>query len=133
MNRVILVGNLGKDVELRQTKGGTPVANFSLATKEFSKDQSGQSVEKTEWHSIVVWGKTAENVNKYLSKGSKVLVEGKLATRQWEKDGQKHYSTEVIANGVQFLDSKKEQTLTPAYAAQAGGSEPTHDFDAIPF
>jgi single-strand DNA-binding protein len=84
VNRVILVGNLGRDAELRYTPGGAPVATFSLATTEVFKDKEGQRKEQTEWHRVVVWGKTAETLNEYLTKGKQVYVEGRLQTRQWE-------------------------------------------------
>lgn len=104
INKVILVGNLGKDPEIRHTPNGQAVANFSIATSESWTDKGGQKQERTEWHRIVVWGKLAELCGKYLSKGRQCFVEGKLQTRSWDdKDGQKRYTTEVIANTVQFL------------------------------
>lgn len=104
LNKVMLIGHLGSDPELRFTPGGAPVANFNLATNERWTDKNGQSQEKTEWHKIVVWGKTAENVGKYLKKGRQVFIEGRLQTRDWEdKDGNKRYTTEVRADTVQFL------------------------------
>ncbi len=104
VNKVILVGRLGQNPEVRYTPSGAAVANFSLATNENWIDKSGQKQEKTEWHRIVVWGKTAENCNQYLAKGRQVYVEGKLQTRQWQdKDGQTKYTTEVQAQTVQFL------------------------------
>lgn len=105
VNKVILVGNLGSDPELRQA-GDNPVCNFSLATNETWKGKDGQKQERVEWHRIVVWGKVAENCNKYLAKGRPVYIEGKLQTRSWEdKEGVKHYTTEVIARDVKFLGS----------------------------
>lgn len=103
MNKVFLCGRLGKAPELRQA-GEHQVCEFTLATNEKTKNG-----EETQWHSVVVWGKTAEACAKYLGKGSQVLVEGKLKTRSWEKDGQKRYKTEVTARDVQFLSPKKEQ------------------------
>jgi single-strand DNA-binding protein len=104
INKVILVGNLGKDPELRHTPQGMAVANFSIATSESWTDKSGQKQERTEWHRIVVWGKLAELCGKYLQKGRQVYIEGKLQTRAWDdKEGQKRYTTEVVASGVQFL------------------------------
>jgi single-strand DNA-binding protein len=106
INKVILVGNLGRDPELRHTPQGQAVANFTLATSESWQDRNGQKQERTEWHRIVVWGKLAELCSKYLSKGRKAYIEGKLQTRAWDdKEGQKRYTTEIIANTVQFLDS----------------------------
>ena len=107
VNKVILVGNLGRDPELRYTQGGQAVANFSIATSENFNNREGQRQERTEWHRIVVWGKTAENCAQYLSKGRSVYLEGRLQTREWEnKEGQKQRTTEVVANTVQFLGPK---------------------------
>lgn len=104
VNKVILVGRLGQNPEVRYTPSGAAVANFSVATNETWVDKSGQKQDRTEWHRIVVWGKTAENCNQYLSKGRQVYIEGKLQTRQWQdKDGQTKYSTEIQAQTVQFL------------------------------
>jgi single-strand DNA-binding protein len=104
VNKVILVGRLGQNPEIRYTPAGAAVANFSVATNETWMDKSGQKQERTEWHRIVVWGKTAENCGQYLAKGRQVYVEGRLQTRQWQdKDGQTKYSTEVQAQTVQFL------------------------------
>lgn len=106
VNKVILVGRLGQNPEIRYTPAGAPVTTFSVATQESWMDKAGQKQEKTEWHRIVVWGKTAENCNQYLSKGRQVYVEGRLQTRQWQdKDGQTKYTTEVQAQTVQFLGS----------------------------
>lgn len=107
VNKVILIGNLGKDPEVRYTPGGQAVANFNIATNENWTDKQGQKQERTEWHRIVVWGKAAELCGEYLSKGRQVYIEGRLQTREWNnKEGQKQYTTEVVANpvgGVVFL------------------------------
>ncbi len=104
VNKVILVGNLGADPDMRYTPSGAGVCELRLATNESWTDKDGAKQERTEWHRIVVWGKRAENCSKYLSKGRQVYVEGKLRTRSWEdKDGNKRWTTEVIANDVQFL------------------------------
>jgi len=104
VNKVIIVGRLGQDPELKYTPSGAGVCNFSMATTESWSDKSGQKQERTEWHRIVVWGKLAELCNKYLSKGRQAYVEGRLQTRSWEgKDGQKRYTTEINATTVQFL------------------------------
>ena len=104
INKVIIVGNLGKDPELRHTPQGQAVANFSIATSESWNDKQGQKQERTEWHRIVVWGKLGELCAKYLTKGRQAYVEGKLQTRSWDdKDGQKRYTTEIVASTVQFL------------------------------
>jgi single-strand DNA-binding protein len=108
INKVILIGHLGKDPELKFTPSGQPVANFSVATSEKWTGKDGNPGEKTEWHRIVVWGKTAENCKQYLFKGSAVYLEGKLQTREWEnKEGQKQRTTEIVAHSVQFLGGGK--------------------------
>lgn len=105
LNKVMLIGRLGSDPELRYTQGGQPVANFNLATNERWNDKNGQSQERTEWHRVVVWGKLAELCEKYLKKGRQAYVEGRLQTNSWDdKDGNKRYTTEVVAQTVQFLD-----------------------------
>jgi len=108
VNKVILVGNLGKKPELRYTPGGQAVANFTLATNERFGGKDGQPAqERTEWHRIVVWGRTAENCGQYLDKGRQVYIEGRLQTREWQdKEGQKRQTTEVVATTVQFLGGK---------------------------
>ncbi len=104
VNKVILLGRLGQDPELKYTPGGSPVCNFSLATTESWTDKQGQKQEKTEWHRVVVWGKLAELCNQYLSKGRQAFLEGRLQTRSWDdKDGNKRYTTEILANSVQFI------------------------------
>lgn len=113
VNKVILVGRLGQNPEVRYTPSGAAVANFSIATSESWADKSGQKQEKTEWHRIVVWGKTAENCNQYLSKGRQVYIEGRLQTRQWQdKDGQTKSTTEIQAQTVQFLGGAAGATGT---------------------
>ena len=109
VNKVILVGRLGQDPELRYTPSGTAVCNLSLATSEFYQDRNGERQERTEWHRIVVWGKIGESCSKFLKKGRQVYLEGRLQTRSWEdKTGQKRYTTEINANNVQFLGSRPE-------------------------
>jgi single-strand DNA-binding protein len=104
VNKAILIGNLGRDPELRYTQSGQAVTNFSLATSESWTDKNGERTEKTEWHRIVAWGKTAELCAQYLSKGRPVYIEGRLQTRDWEdKEGVKRQTTEIVANTVQFL------------------------------
>jgi single-strand DNA-binding protein len=104
VNKVILVGNLGADPDLRYTSSGSPVCELRLATNESWTDKQGQRQERTEWHRVIVWGKTGENCSKYLSKGRQVYLEGRLQTRSWDdKDGNKRYTTEIVANDVQFL------------------------------
>jgi len=104
VNKVILVGNLGRDAELRYTPGGAPVATLNLATTEVWNDKGGQKQEKTEWHRVVLWGKSAESLNEYLVKGKQIYVEGRLQTRQWDdKDGTKRYTTEIRGDRVVLL------------------------------
>jgi single-strand DNA-binding protein len=117
-NKVILIGRLGRDPELRYTPSGTPVVNFPLATSETFIDKDGNRQEKTEWHRVVVWSKQAESVANYLSKGRLALVEGSLQTRKWtDNQGQERYTTEIRAQRVVFLDSQgssiNEDTPTP--------------------
>ena len=107
VNKVILIGNLGRDIELRYTSGGTAVATLNMATTDFWNDKSGQRQEKTEWHRVVLWGKTAESLAEYLLKGRQIYVEGRLQTRQWDdKDGNKRYTTEVRADRVVLLGGR---------------------------
>lgn len=108
VNVAVVVGHLGKDPEVRKMPNGDSVANFSIATSEKFTDKSGNKVDQTEWHAIVVYGKQADNCGQYLKKGSLAGVTGKIRTRMWEKDGTKHYKTEIIASRVQFLGSAKD-------------------------
>lgn len=140
INKVILVGNLGNDPETRSLPDGGAVTNITVATSESWKDKNtGQQVDKTEWHRVVFFRKLAEIAGHYLRKGSKVYIEGKLRTRQYEKDGQKHYATEIVADVMQMLDSRGETggsapqpSPQPRPADQYGGGQP-EDFDDIPF
>jgi single-strand DNA-binding protein len=107
INKVILVGNLGRDPETRYMPSGGAVTNVSIATsKQWRDRESGENKERTEWHRIVFFNRLAEIAGEYLKKGSKVYVEGELRTREWERDGQKHYTTEIVANEMQMLDSR---------------------------
>ncbi len=115
VNKVILLGRLGQDPELKYTPGGSPVCNFSLATTESWTDKAGQKQEKTEWHKVVVWGKLAELCNQYLSKGRQAFLEGRLQTRAWDdKDGNKRYTTEILASTVQFIGGPSASTNNSA-------------------
>jgi single-strand DNA-binding protein len=105
VNKVILIGNLGADPELKYTPSSRALCNLRIATTDVFKDKSGQRQERTEWHRVTVWGDQAENCSKYLSKGRSVYVEGRLQTRSYDKDGQKHYATDVVAERVVFLGS----------------------------
>lgn len=109
VNKVILVGNLGQDPELKYTASGTAVCNFSVATSERFKNNQGEWQERTEWHRVVVWAKMAENCANYLSKGRQVYVEGSLRTRSWDdQEGNKRYMTEIVARDVQFLSGGQQ-------------------------
>lgn len=108
VNKVIALGNLGRDPETRYTQGGDAVCNFSIACNETWKDKSGEKQEKTEWVRCVAFGRTAEIAGEYLQKGKQVYVEGRLQTRKYEKDGQDHYATEVIVDRLQLLGSKSD-------------------------
>ena len=121
VNKVILIGNLGADPEVRFTPSGQAVANFRIATSESWNDKSGQKQERTEWHRIVVWGKLGELCGEYLKKGRQCYVEGRLQTREWtDKEGKKNYTTEVVANQVTFLGGRDGAGASP----RAGGSRP---------
>lgn len=109
VNKVILIGHLGADPDMRYTPSGAGVCELRVATSESWKDKNGQRQERTEWHRVVVWGKTAEICAKYLAKGRQVYIEGRIQTRTYDdKEGQKRYITEVIANDVQFLSSGRD-------------------------
>jgi single-strand DNA-binding protein len=119
VNKVILVGNLGRDAELRYTPGGAAVATLNMATTEVWNDKSGQRQEKTEWHRVVLWGKTAESLSEYLTKGKQIYVEGRLQTRQWDdKDGNKRYTTEIRSDRVVLLGGGGRG------GSMSGGGEP---------
>jgi single-strand DNA-binding protein len=148
INKVILVGRLGQDPEVRYTQNGDAVCNFSLATSDTWKDKtSGEKREKTEWHRVVVWGKLAEICGEYLAKGRQVYVEGKLQTRKWEKDGVDHYTTEVLIDfkgSMQMLGDRSDNqgggyrapAAQPAQGArndQGYGAASMPDEDDIPF
>lgn len=127
MNRVILLGNLGKVPEIRTTQSGKMVTSFSLGVQEGYGDK-----RTTSWHNVVCWEKLAESAGNYLDKGSKVLVEGKLQTRSYEgKDGQKRYVTEIVASHLEFLSKKVQPADAPADASQFGHD--VHPDDCLPF
>lgn len=125
INKVILVGNLGSDPQMRYTPNGTAVANLSLATNEQWTDKDGNRQEQTEWHRIVAWARLAEICGEYLTRGRQIYVEGKLRTRAWEQDGVKRYTTEVVAQTIQMLGGRQD---TDTY----GDYVPADDSD-IPF
>jgi len=132
VNKVILVGNLGRDAELRYTPGGAAVATLNMATTEVWNDKSGQRQEKTEWHRVVLWGKTAESLNEYLTKGKQIYVEGRLQTRQWDdKDGNKRYTTEIRGDRVVLLGGGGGGGRGGGGGSRGGGaSESGGDFGA---
>src|SRR5438045_4884831 len=123
VDKVILIGNLGADPELKYTPSQRPLCNLRIATTEVYKDKSGQRQERTEWHRVTVWGDQAENCNKYLSKGRSVYVEGRLQTRSYDKEGQKHYATDVVADRVVFLGSGSGSGSGGGGAGGGGGGE----------
>ena len=137
VNKALLIGNLGKDPEVRFTANGRAVARFPVATSEVWNDAEGQRQERTEWHNVVVWGKQAESCGQYLQKGRQVYVEGSIRTRNYEKDGQKHYITEIIAQRVQFLGGGGrggEVARGPAAAEEPPAGAPgAAEDDDIPF
>ena len=122
INKVILVGNLGRDPETRYMPSGGAVTNVSVATSKSWKDRdSGEQKERTEWHRVVFFNRLAEVAGEYLKRGSKVYVEGELRTREWERDGQKHYTTEVVASEMQMLDSRGDMGGGYSGGGQSGG------------
>tara|TARA_B100001287_G_scaffold170931_1_gene143828 strand:- start:1395 stop:1820 length:426 start_codon:yes stop_codon:yes gene_type:complete len=127
VNKVILVGNLGKDPEIRHLDSGVAVANFSLATTESYTNKQGERVNQTEWHNVVLWRGLADIAEKYLKKGNSVYIEGKIVTRKWEdKDSNMRYSTDIVADKMTMLGSKQESTST----ALNKGIEPTNSLDS---
>jgi single-strand DNA-binding protein len=142
VNKAIIVGNLGRDPEMRTTQGGTQVANFSVATSDRFKDQSGEWQERTEWHRIVAFGRTAEICGQYLSKGRSVYIEGAIRTNKWEdKEGQTRYTTEIICNNMQMLGGRGEGGgsggggggMTAAAGQGGGGANLSADDEDLPF
>jgi single-strand DNA-binding protein len=141
LNKVMLIGRLGADPELKYLPNGSAVVTLSLATDTAWKDQEGKAQNKTEWHRVIAWRKLAENVSKYAKKGSRIYAEGKLTTRSWnDKDGVKRFTTEIQADQIQFLDSRTSETSPAAPLADA--AEPAEsefmepaaeDADDLPF
>ena len=127
LNKVMLIGQLGQDPELKYTPGGAAVASFSLATNESYKDKAGNQQDRTEWHRLVVWNKQAEIAAEYLKKGQQIFVEGKLQTRSWEKDGQKHYMTEIVVFNFQMLGRKNDGGGAESPAPSDEQSPPAQD------
>ena len=141
VNKVILVGNLGRDAELRVTPGGAAVATLNMATTEVWNDKAGQKQEKTEWHRVILWGKQAESLKEYLTKGKQIYVEGRLQTRQWDdKDGNKRYTTEIKADRITLLGGggggRGASSDRGGSSAGGGGDDPPMEpitDDDIPF
>ncbi len=143
INKAILIGRLGRDPEVRYTQGGRAVANFSIATsREWKDKETGEKREETDWHNIVAWGRLGEICGEYLSKGKQVYIEGRLQTRSWEKDGIKRYTTEIVANDVQFLGGRNEGAYQSGGGYQGSGNQgggydegspPDSSMDDIPF
>ena len=137
VNKVILVGRLGADPEVKHLQNDRAVCNLSVATREQWKDkQTGQKQEKTEWHRVTVWGDQAENCGKFLAKGREVYIEGKLQTRSYDKDGQKHYATDIVADRVVFLGGGGDRdtaSQAPRKDHDTGSQVPPDDDDQVPF
>ena len=134
LNKWIGVGRLGKDPEIRYTPSGDPVTEFSIAVDETYKDKNGDKVTKTEWLKIIAWRKLAEICGQYLCKGKLVLIEGKIQTDQWEKDGVKHYTTKIVASNMQMLDSKRKEEGAPDDGRGPDADIPKTDtMDDVPF
>jgi len=138
VNKVILIGNLGKDPELKYTPGGQAVTNFSMATTERWRDKDGNNQDKTEWHNIVLWGRQAEIAKEYLAKGRQVYIEGRIQTRSWDdKDGNKRYTTEIVGQRMQFLGTR-DQAAAPVASGDAPPQAPqpndlSGEDDDLPF
>jgi len=130
LNKVQLIGRVGKDPECRHLDGGQVVASFSLATSENCTNKAGEKVEQTEWHNVVAWGKLAEIIEKWVSKGMLIYIEGKIRTRMWEKDGVKHYTTEILADKMDMLskaETKETSTQAQATTSNNPNSSPEDD------
>jgi single-strand DNA-binding protein len=146
VNKAILVGNVGKDPEVRHLEGGTSVARFTLATSDSYKNKAGELIKNTEWHNIVAWRQLADLAEKYIRKGNQIYVEGKITNRQYDdKDGVKRYINEIVADNIRLLGRKEESTTPPSYNGPARSqSDPmpaappqeqdlTADSDDLPF
>lgn len=134
VNKVILLGNVGKDPEIRSTGGGTMVANFTLATSDRQKDAQGNWQDRTEWHNLVAFQRTAEIVRDYVKKGTKLYIEGKIQTRSWDdkESGQKRYRTEIIVNDLSLLSGRDDSAGGGGYSRSSGSSSSTASFDQRP-
>jgi single-strand DNA-binding protein len=127
LNKVLLIGNLGRDPEVRSTPSGQPVASFSLATSRRWKDKNGQRQEQTEWHNIVVWGRQAEIAGQYLTKGKQIFVEGRIQTRSWDdrQTGEKKYRTEIVCDNFQMIGARPSEV--EGAGSGAGPAGPSYD------
>jgi single-strand DNA-binding protein len=134
INKVILVGRLGQDPETRHTQNNNQVTTLSLATSEKYKDKTGQQQEKTEWHKVVLWNRLGEIADKYLKKGSLVYIEGSIQTQEYEKDGQKRYSTQIKGYSLQMLDSKNDKPFVGKEVKRSDAKiEEPFEEDDLPF
>lgn len=134
LNKAILIGNLGKDPEIRTTPSGQSVTTFSLATSEKFKSKSGELEERTEWHNVVLWGKLAEIAAQYLTKGKSVYIEGRIQTRKWEgKDGHDRYTTEIVGEKMQMLGGKDSSSSVATAGDQNLGTSGDDLLEDIPF
>lgn len=141
INKVILVGNVGKDPEVRYLDSGVAVANFPFATSETYKNKNGEKVTTTEWHNIVLWRGLAEVVEKYVTKGSQLYLEGKIRTRSWDdRDGNKRYTTEIVADTMQMLGRRSDESATPQPSDEEAPADEmkeenntTEETDDLPF
>ena len=134
LNKVLLIGNLGKDPEVRYTASGTAVASFSLATSEKIKNKGGEWEERTEWHNVTLWGRLAEIAGEYLAKGKTVFIEGRLQTRKWQdKDGKDRFTTEIVGEKMQMLSRREGTGNTEGASAESHEDVPLPNDDEIPF
>lgn len=133
LNKVMLIGNVGREPEFKSTPNGTAIVNLPLATTEKWTDKQGQKQERTEWHRITLYNRLAELAGQYVQKGSKLYIEGKIVTNSYEKDGEKRYSTEIIANSMQFLSPSQQSAAKPAQPAQPVQPAADPFDDDIPF
>ncbi|MCP4550715.1 MAG: single-stranded DNA-binding protein [Bacteroidetes bacterium] len=134
VNKVILIGNLGKDPEVFTFENGVKKVSFSLATTESYKDKEGNKVNQTEWHNVVLWRGLADVAEKYLSKGNQVFIEGKIKTRAWDdKDGNKRYTTEIYTDNMTMLGGRREDAVTPKSVPEDSATDIPTPEDDLPF
>jgi single-strand DNA-binding protein len=134
LNKVLLIGNLGKDPEVRYTTSGTAVASFSIATSEKFKNKGGEREERTEWHNVILWGRLAEIAGEYLTKGKTVFIEGRLQTRKWQdRDGKDRYTTEIVGDKMQMLSKREDNGRTEEADPSLDEHAPLPNDDDVPF